>query len=137
MWIWCMKICIVWIFHLIPGSRPLLVDCKSPRIGICLKVRIWIKRQEKKWDCINSSQIEGSPPSYTALSFYGFGSISRHSVVCFPDLYSHNISDFPIFRPEYYWRDIIFRNPHLVHQNWYRINFTLCTTSCHSLFRCT
>jgi hypothetical protein len=35
----------------------------------------------------------------------------------------HNFSDFQIFRPEYHWRDLISRNAHLVHQNWYRISF--------------
>jgi hypothetical protein len=31
--IWCIKICIALDLHfLIPGSRPLLVDCKSPRV---------------------------------------------------------------------------------------------------------
>jgi hypothetical protein len=34
-------------------------------------------------------------------------------------------SDFQIFRPEYHWRDLSRRNAHLVHQNWYRISFTL------------
>jgi hypothetical protein len=31
---------------------------------------------------------------------------------------------FTTFRPEHHWRDLISRNTHLVHQNWYRINFT-------------
>ena len=30
---------------------------------------------------------------------------------------------FPTFRFEHHWRDIICRNAHLVHQNWYRIRF--------------
>jgi hypothetical protein len=29
------------------------------------------------------------------------------------------------FRPEYHWRYLSSRNAHLVHQNWYRISFTL------------
>jgi hypothetical protein len=33
-------------------------------------------------------------------------------------------SHFQLFRPEYHWRDLSSRNAHLVHQNWYRINFT-------------
>jgi hypothetical protein len=32
---------------------------------------------------------------------------------------------FQLFRPEYYWRDLSSRNAHLLHQNWYRISFTL------------
>jgi hypothetical protein len=32
-----------------------------------------------------------------------------------------NISDFQLFRPEHYWRDIICQNACLVHQNWYRM----------------
>jgi hypothetical protein len=37
-------------------------------------------------------------------------------------LYSHNISDFHFFRPGHHWKDIICRNAHLVHQNWYRVS---------------
>jgi hypothetical protein len=33
----------------------------------------------------------------------------------------------PTFRPEYHWRDLISRNAHLVHQNWYRISFIFKT----------
>jgi hypothetical protein len=33
-------------------------------------------------------------------------------------------SGFPTFRLEHHWRDLISRNAHLVHQNWYRISFT-------------
>jgi hypothetical protein len=34
-------------------------------------------------------------------------------------------SDFQLCRPKYHGRDFISRNAHLVHQNWYRISFTL------------
>jgi hypothetical protein len=37
----------------------------------------------------------------------------------------HNFLDFQLFRPEYHWKDLISRNAHLVHQNWYRISCTL------------
>jgi hypothetical protein len=37
------------------------------------------------------------------------------------------LSDFQFFRPEYHWRDLISPNAHLVHQNWYRVSFTLQT----------
>jgi hypothetical protein len=36
---------------------------------------------------------------------------------------SHFLPDFQLFRPQYHWRDLISRNVHLVHQNWYRITF--------------
>jgi hypothetical protein len=64
-------------------------------------------------------------PSYIALSFDGFGSISWHSIWFFRLLYSfHNFfSDFQLFWPEYHWRDLSSRNAHLVHQNWYRMSF--------------
>jgi hypothetical protein len=74
---------------------------------------------------INSSQNVGLSPSCIALSFDRFGSISWHSIwVFFRLFYSfHNFSDFLHFRSEYHWRDLISRNAHLVHQNWYRISF--------------
>jgi hypothetical protein len=37
--------------------------------------------------------------------------------------------DFQIFRHEYYWRDLIGRNAHLVHGNWYHISFPCCWVS--------
>jgi hypothetical protein len=37
----------------------------------------------------------------------------------------HNFSDFQLFWPEYRWSVLSSRNAHLVHQNWYRISFTL------------
>jgi hypothetical protein len=37
----------------------------------------------------------------------------------------HIFSDFQLFRPEHHWRDLSSRNAHLVHQNWWRIYFTL------------
>jgi hypothetical protein len=39
--------------------------------------------------------------------------------------FSHFFRVSNFFRPEYHWRDLISRNVHLVHQNWYRISFTL------------
>jgi hypothetical protein len=49
-----------------------------------------------------------------------------HGTVCFFRLFYsfHNFLDFQLFRPKYHWRDLISRNAHLVHQNWYRISFT-------------
>jgi hypothetical protein len=53
----CIKIGIVLVLHFNPGSRPLPVDCKSPRvstspvgtyIGTYLKIRIWIKLSRKQ-----------------------------------------------------------------------------------------
>jgi hypothetical protein len=70
---------------------------------------------------------EGLSPSYIALSFDGFGSISWHSI-CFSALlqFSQFFSlDFQLFWPEYYWRDLIGRNVHLVHQTWCCISLAL------------
>jgi hypothetical protein len=33
--------------------------------------------------------------------------------------------DFQLFQPECHWRDLSSQNAHLVHQNWYCINFAL------------
>jgi hypothetical protein len=59
------------------------------------------------------------------------GSLLYHwlhfTALCFElfwDLYIHNISDFQIFRAEFQWRDVSYRNVHLVHQNWYCMIFT-------------
>jgi hypothetical protein len=48
-------------------------------------------------------------PTYIPLSFYGFGSISWHSVWAFTNLYSHCISCLQMFRPENSPGDIICR----------------------------
>jgi hypothetical protein len=86
---------------------------------------------KKKVNFINSSENEGLSPSCIALSFDGFGSISWHTIwVFFSALIesSQCFLDFQLFRPEYHWRDLSSRNAHLVHQNWYRISFTLKLT---------
>jgi hypothetical protein len=36
-----------------------------------------------------------------------------------------DFSVFQLFWPEHHWRDFSSRNAHLVHQNWYRVSFTL------------
>jgi hypothetical protein len=79
---------------------------------------------KKKVNFIHSTQNEGLSPSCIALSFDGFGSISWHSIWVLSAL-SYFFSGFPTFRHEHHWRDFISRNVHLVHQNWYRISFTL------------
>jgi hypothetical protein len=43
-------------------------------------------------------------------------------------------SDFQLFRPEYHWRDLISRNAHLLHQNWYCISFTVNLSMVWSTF---
>ena len=55
-----------------------------------------------------------------------FGSIAWHSMTFFRlfTLFTGFFFDFQLFRFKYHWRDFISRNAHLVHQNWYRINFT-------------
>jgi hypothetical protein len=55
------------------------------------------KTAMKKVNFINSSQNEGLPPSCIALSYYGFGAISWHSIwMGFFSrlLYSFHISNF-------------------------------------------
>jgi hypothetical protein len=59
-------------------------------------------------------------------------SILRQIWLNFPDTVfgifsypAHLFSDFQLFRPDHHWRDLISRNAHLVHQNWYCIGFTL------------
>jgi hypothetical protein len=69
------------------------------------------------------------PPScidLLAISFGGFSSISCHSIWVFFGSYTvFTIFDgFSTFWRECHWRDLISRNAHLVHQNWYRISFT-------------
>jgi hypothetical protein len=49
-------------------------------------------------------QNEGLSPSCIPLYFYKFGPISLHLLIW--DHYSHNISDFQIFRTEHHRRDI-------------------------------
>ena len=69
----------------------------------------------------------GLSPSCIALSFDGFGSISWQSIWVFSGslLISHwFFLYFQLFRSRYQWRDFFSRNAHLMHQNWYRINFT-------------
>jgi hypothetical protein len=79
---------------------------------------------KKKVNFKNSIQNEGLSPSCIVLSFDRFGSISWHSIWVLLALSHFIFSGFPSFRPEHHWRDLISRNAHLVHQNWYRISFT-------------
>jgi hypothetical protein len=80
---------------------------------------------KKNVNFIYSFQNEGSSPSCIALSFDEFGSISCQSIWFFRLFYSfHTFWDFQVFQPEYHWRDLISRNVHVVHQNWYPISFT-------------
>jgi hypothetical protein len=78
---------------------------------------------KEKVNFINSSQNEGLSPSCIALSFGGFGSISGHFAYVLTVFTI--ISDFILFRSDHHWRDFISRNAHLVHQNGYRVSFTL------------
>jgi hypothetical protein len=78
-----------------------------------------------------TSQNEGLSPSFIALSFDGFDSISWHSVWFFFSAhiqFSQCFFGFPTFSA----RVLSSRNAHLVHQNWYRISFTC---NCVSLYR--
>jgi hypothetical protein len=80
---------------------------------------------KKKVNSIKFFSNKGLSPSCITLSFDGFGSISWHIICFFGSFYSfHNFSDLQLFRPEYHWRDLISRDAHLVHWNWYRISFT-------------
>jgi hypothetical protein len=47
-------------------------------------------------------------------------SIRYNTVFLFPisNISDLHFLDFQLFRPEHYWRDLISRNAHLVHQNW-------------------
>jgi hypothetical protein len=74
---------------------------------------------------MNSSQNKGLSPSCIALSFNGFGSIPWHSLRFFGSFTVFTILRIANFFGPYHWRDLISRNAHLVHQNWYRISFTL------------
>jgi hypothetical protein len=52
-------------------------------------------------------------------------SVEHFITLCFSALLQFSqFFGFQLFRPEYHWRDLISRNAHLVHQNWYRISFT-------------
>jgi hypothetical protein len=60
-------------------------------------------------------------PSGCPIS-YCFGIVYLH-IIC---LVLSTLLQFSQFiRPEHHWRDLICRNAHLVHQNWYRISFAL------------
>jgi hypothetical protein len=87
---WCIKIGIVLVYILTHGSRPLLVDCKSPRVStaqllstsvLALEYEYELNCQEKKINFRNIIQNKGLSPSCIALSFDGFGTISWHSVL--------------------------------------------------------
>jgi hypothetical protein len=71
--------------------------------------------------------------NYIYVQHEEFGSSSRQSVWVHFGHYSHNISNFKMCRPEHYWRDIVYRNAHLVYQSWYRMDFTNCIKVCNVL----
>jgi hypothetical protein len=83
------------------------------------------KTVKKKVNFMNSYLNEGLSPSCIALSVDRFGSILCHSIGFYRLFYSFYtlFSDFQLFWHEYHWRDLVSRNAHLVHQNWYRISF--------------
>jgi hypothetical protein len=55
-------------------------------------------------------------------TFDGFHSISRHSFFRVFTVITFRISKFSW--PEHHWIDVICRNAHLVHQDWYSMKFT-------------
>jgi hypothetical protein len=67
------KLVSYYFYILTPGSRPLLVDCKSPRVSTA-------NYYQEKSKFINSSPNDGLSPSCIALSFDEFNSILWHSI---------------------------------------------------------
>jgi hypothetical protein len=132
--IWCIKTGILLVLHSNPlvsaGGLLVAEGLYSPvakYFGTCLKYEYELNCREKSKR--NLSKNKELSPSCIALSFNGFGSNSLHFVWCFGSFNSFFFfftiySDFQL-QPEHHWRDFISRNAHTVHQNWYRISFTL------------
>jgi hypothetical protein len=142
--IWCFQIGIVLVLHFNPG-RGLCWWTASPRGSIqpsskvlwyLLKIMNMNNAVKKKANFINSCKNEGLSPSSIALSFDGFSSILWLSVLVFIGYFTviTFFFGFPTFSVEHHWRDLISRNPHLVHPIWYRICFTF--QCCFYLYQC-
>jgi hypothetical protein len=138
MGIWYVKIGIVLVLPLVkPLGRGLWWWTASPRGFLkpsSLVLRYLLKNtnidktaKKKKCKFISKRRIISLMHS-SVLRQIWLNSMALYLFFCFFYLFLytfHNsFRDFQLFRPEYHWRDLSSRNPHLVHQNWYRTSFT-------------